>query len=198
MKKLLILFCLLTNLAGHAQSPGLVIDLRMDPNKAGSVFYGIDMKICDPKKMSDRGSLFSHDTSSINFAALKPADINCGSYSGNVMSSIISGEPEERPFNVFRFSNQVFAWEKILVFRIVDSTSRKRQPPMYIVIPIKYKSFVTTVNIKGIIFQPGKVIHLGDLKGRYDGEKLFYKCSLKKVKGADIRNYTLKAELEAG
>jgi hypothetical protein len=198
MKKLIILFFLLTGLAGYPQSPGLMIDLRMDPDKVRAVPYSISLKICEPKKMSGRGSLFSHDTSSINFAALKPADINCGGYSDDATPVLISGEPEERPFNEFKFSNQVFAWEKILVFRIADTTSRIRHPSMYIVIPIKYKSFVTAINIKGIIFNPGKVIFLGDLKGRYDGEKLFFKRSLRKVAGIDIKNFTLRTILEAG
>jgi hypothetical protein len=195
MKKLVTFVILLFDLAAAAQSPGLTINLRMDPDKARAIHYKISMKICEPRKMTNRGGLFAHDTSAIDFTSLKAGDINCDDYFDNGMPTLISGEEEDRPFNQFKFSNQVFAWEKIFVFRISDTTSKTRQTDMYIVIPMKYKSFRTTIDIKGIVFQPGKVIFLTSLKGKYSDEKLSFKRSLKKIKGVDIKGFVLKGIL---
>jgi hypothetical protein len=46
-----------------------------------------------------------------------------GGYFDNGMPTLISGEEEEL-FNRFKFSNQVFAWEKIFLFRISNQSSR--------------------------------------------------------------------------
>lgn len=195
MKKLFTFIILLFDLAAAAQSPGLTINLWMDFDKARSTHYRISMKICEPGKMTDRGDFFAHDTSTINFTALKPGDINCANYFDDGMPTLISGEEPEKPYNWFKFSNQVFAWEKIFVLRISDTTSKARYADMYIVIPMKYKSFRTSIDIKDIIFQPGKVIFLADLKGRYDDEKLSFRRSLKKIIGVDKKNFSLKGIL---
>lgn len=195
MKKLVTFFILLFDLAAAAQSPGLTINLWMDFDKARSTHYRISMKICEPGKVTNRGDFFAHDTSAIDFTSLKPADINCDDYFDDGMPTLISGGEPEKPFNWFKFSNQVFAWEKIFVFRISDTTSKPRKPDMYIVIPMKYKSFRTTIDIKDIVFQPDKVIFLADLKGRYDDEKLSFRRSLKKIIGVDKKNFPLKGIL---
>ncbi len=109
---------------GSAQSPYLSLIVKMDPIKSSDVRYKIEMKICEPKKMNERGSWFSHDTSSIDFASLKSDDINGGGYLDKGTTTLISGKDEGPTFNQFEFSGQVFAWEKIFVFRISNRSSR--------------------------------------------------------------------------
>ena len=106
MKKLLTFFILLFNLAAAAQSPGLTINLWMDFDSARATHYKISMKFCEPRKMTDRQDLFAHDTSSIDFIALKPADINCADYVDDGMPILISGDEPVKAFNWFKFSNQ--------------------------------------------------------------------------------------------
>lgn len=196
MKFLITGFIILFNLAALAQSPGLTINVWMDSVKAGSTRYKIEMKICNPKKMTERGSWFTHDTSKINFASLMPADINCGEYFDNGMPELISGEEEDLPFNRFKFSNQVFALEKIFVFRISNQSSRGRWPEMYIVMPLRYKSFVTHIDISHIKFQPGKVIFLTKLNAAYEKSVLVIRQSLENAKGVELKNFALKELLE--
>ena len=69
--------------SAKSQSPRLSIILALDPTKAKGARYKIEMKICEPQKMSKRGNLFSPDTSKIDFASLKSTEINCGKYSDN-------------------------------------------------------------------------------------------------------------------
>ncbi len=191
MKKLLTFFILLFHLAAAAQSPGLTINLWMDFDKAGANHYWISMKFCEPRKMTDRQDWFAHDTSSIDFTGLKPADINCADYVDDGMPTLISVDEPVKPFNWFKFSNHVFAWEKIIVFRISDTTSKARHPDMFIVIPMRYKSFRTTIELKDVVFQPGKLIFLNDLKGKYGDERLSFKHSLKKLTGVDVKSFSL-------
>ncbi len=195
MKKLFTFFILLFDLTAAAQSPGLTINLWMDPDKARSIHYRISMKICEPRKKTNRGDWFAHDTSAIDFTSLKASGINCEDYFDDGMSTLISAGETEKPYNWFKFSNQVFAWEKILVFRISDTSSKYKFADMYIVIPMKYKSFRTTIDIKDVWFQPGKLIFLSDIKGRYSDEKLSFKRSLKKTRGTDARSFSFRGIL---
>ncbi len=200
MKGLLPAALILLNFCASTQSPGLTINVIMDSIKAGGTRYKIEMNICNPKRMTERGSWFSHDTSTIDFASLKANDIECGGYFDKGTPTLISGEEEEL-FNRFKFSNQVFAWEKIFFFRISNQSSRGWWLPMYIVIPIKYKSFTTHIDITAIEFQSGKVIFLKDLKGVYgetNGAKhLSLKQSLKNEKGVEVKSFPLKDLLES-
>ena len=149
MRPLLSSFILLCNIA-WTQSPGLTILIKMDSAKTVSTKYKIEMKICESKKMTERGDWFSHDTSKIDFANLKPGDINCGEYFDKGAPTPISGKEEKSPFNKFEFIGQVFVWEKIFVFKISDWSSRGWHPEMYIVIPMKYKSFRTHIDLTDI------------------------------------------------
>jgi len=182
-----------------AQSPELTIDLSMDPIEAGSIRYKIEMKLCEPIHKTEKGGWFSHDTSKIDFASLKSADIDCGEYFDNGMPTLLSGE-EEPLINKFKFSNQVFAWEKIFVFRISNRSSRGWWPPMYIVMPMKYKSFVTHITLTDIVFQSGKVIFLTNYNAFYnDSENMKFldiDQSLKNYKTVDVKIFPLQELLE--
>jgi hypothetical protein len=167
----------------------------MDSVKADGIRYKIEMKICKPKKMTERGSWFSHDTTTIDFTSLKSNDIECGGYFDKGMPTLISGEEEEL-VNRFKFSNQVFAWEEIYVFRISNMPSRGWLPEMYIVVPIKYKSFSTHIDINDIEFHSGKAVFLTDVNAFYDEKKLNIQQSLQDVKGVEVKSFPLKELLE--
>jgi len=111
----------------------------------------------------------------------------------------VRGE-EEKFFNRFKFSNQVFAWEKIFVFRISNRSSRGWWPPMYIVMPMKYKSFVTHITLTDIVFQSGKVIFLTNYNAFYnDSENMKFldiDQSLKNYKTVDVKIFPLQELLE--
>jgi len=196
MKGFLLSLTFLFHLMGSSQSPGLTIDVIMDTLKTQGHHYKIEMKICEPKKMTEKGSWFSHDTSTIDFASLKPADIICGEYFDKGMPELISGIEEEIPFNRFKFSNQVFAWEKIFVFKISDWSSRGRNPEMYIVIPMKYKSFRTHIDITDIEFLPGKVMFLTQPNALYDESKLTIRPSVKDMQTVEVKNFQWREILE--
>ncbi len=195
MKVLVLSLLVLLYLTATAQSPGLTINVIMDSMKADGIHYKIEMNICKPKKMTARGSWFSHDTSKIDFASLKASDIECGGYFENGMPTLISGQEEEL-FNRFEFSNQVFAWEEIYFFRITNRSSRGWWPPMYIVIPIKYKSFRTHIDITDIEFQSDKVVVLTDVNAFYDDKELNIQKSLKNVKGVEVDGFPLEEILK--
>src|SRR5437868_12291198 len=123
MKSLLSGILVLLHFTASSQSPILTINVIMDSVKADGIRYKIQMNICRPKKMTERGSWFSHDTSTIDFTSLKSNDIECGGYFDKGMPTLISGDEEEL-INQFKFSGQVFVWEEIYVFRISDHGSR--------------------------------------------------------------------------
>jgi hypothetical protein len=191
MKSLLPGILVLFHLTTTAQSPGLTINVIMDSVKADGVRYKIEMNICKPKKMTEQGNWFSRDTSAIDFATLKANDIECGGYFDKRTPTLIPGKEEEL-FNRFEFSNQVFAWEEIYVFRITNRSSRGWWPPMYIVIPMKYKSFRTHIDITDIEFQSGKVIFLTDANAWYDEKELTIMQSLRNEKGVEVKGFPLE------
>jgi hypothetical protein len=196
MKILIVGFTILLHLTATAQSPGLTINVIMDSVKAEFTRYKIEMKICKPKKMTERGSWFSHDTSTIDFAALKANEIDCGAWFDKGMGEPLTYNKEEVPFNKFQFSNQVFAWENIYVFRISDWSSRGWNPEMYIVIPVKYKSFRTHIDITDVEYLSGKCVFLTNTNALYDESKLNIRQSLKNEKGVEVKNFPLAKLLE--
>jgi hypothetical protein len=187
---------LIYHLSVNAQSPGLTINVIMDSLKTGYTRYKIEMKICEPLKKTERGSWFSHDTSAIDFISLKPEAVNCGGYFDKGMPELISGQEEEIRFNEFKFSNQVFAWEKIFVFKISNRSSRGWWPEMYIVMPVKYKSFKTHIDLTGIEFLSGKVIFLTEVNALYHESLLVVRQSLENEKAIDVNDFLLKWLLE--
>ena len=67
---------------------------------------------------------------------------------------------------------------------------------MYVVLPIKYKSFRTSVDLTGIEFQSGKVLFLTDVNAAYTENSLVIRQSLKDKKAVEIKNFSLKEILE--
>ncbi|MEI9807912.1 MAG: hypothetical protein WDO16_08615 [Bacteroidota bacterium] len=192
MKGIVLSIFILSCLTIYSQSPSLGIHVRMDSAKTGSVRYKIEMKMCEPKTKTEKGSWFSHDTSAIDFISLKADDITCGDYFSKGMPELISGTEEKMPANSFTFSNQVFAWEKIFVFKISNQSSRAWWPEMYIVMPVKYKSFLTYIDLSGIEFQSGKVIFLNEYTALQNESALYVRQSLKNAATSDVKDFPLK------
>jgi hypothetical protein len=154
MKKLLFALAFFYCHGAFAQSPGLIVNLTMDSLKTGAIHFNIEMKICEPVKESAINGYFTNDRSTIDFKKLTEKDITCGRYIDNYETAY--------PFYHFRYGNQVFAWEKIIVWKISNISSRDLQKPMYLVLPVKIRSFVTSIKIRDIEFQSGKVVWLDD------------------------------------
>jgi len=155
------------------------------------------MKFCEPKKLSEQGSLFTHDTSHIDFAKLKDNEINCGEYVSSNQGLIqLSGERNDKPFNNYEYSGQYFAWERIFIFKIANYSSRGWWPEMYIVLPVKYKSFQTLIELSDIEFQSGKVVFLRNVNAYYDKSKLVIRQSLKNADTVEVRGFPLRSLLE--
>src|SRR6478735_8829653 len=123
MKYLLLTTTFLIHLTATAQSPYLSILVKMDSLKAESTRYKIEMKICNPIKKTERGNWFARDTSTIDFVSLRSNDIKCGDYFDKGMNEPLNYKKEETLFNKFEFSQQVFAWEEIFVFKISNWSS---------------------------------------------------------------------------
>ena len=187
-----LVIILLFQLPATAQSPYLSVKLFMDSILSGSTRYKIEMKICEPVKKTGRGSWFSHDTSAIDFVKLPSAATSCGEYFWKGEPDRISGGDNDPVLNRFTFSNQVFAWEKILVFKISNVSSRGWWPEMYIVMPMHYKAFVTYIRLNDIEFQSGQVFFLDHPEAAYEGSSLMIKPSLKNRKGVEMREFLQK------
>jgi len=177
-----------------AQSPFLSVKLMMD---TGSSFrYKIKMKFCSLKNPSERSDLFSHETSKINFDRLTPDDVDCGDYFTSDEGIVyLLGQPGVKEFNGFEYSGQSFPFEKILVFEVLDYSHGNRIRPMYIVLPVKNKSFATFIELTGINFEENKVLYLDSIKSEQDGIKLFLKQSLADKKGILTEDFSLKGIL---
>lgn len=194
MKSLLLAVLLLLHFSSNSQSPYLSVRVKMDSAARDFTDYRISMKICEPLKMTKRGDIFKPDTSSIDFVKLKPADISCGHYSYIEGPDDYAGSKAR--FNEYEFGNQVFAWEKMLVFRIADYSSRGWHPEMYIIVPVKYKAFVTLIDITGIAYEEGTMVFADNYDAKYDGMKLRISLSLKDKKGTDAKRSGLLGLLE--
>lgn len=190
-----LLLVLFTCTYAAAQSPYLSVKFTMDTAAKSNARYVIAMKFCSLKKPSPRKDWFSFEKSKVNFESLTPAGVQCGGYIENGGGyEYLAGDPDLNPFNEYEFGNQHFAFEDILVFKIVDSSAAKETPPMYVVFPVKYKSFVTNVSLTQVPFQPGKVVYLKDA-GVERASGLRLNASLKKMKGIAIKDYKLQAIL---
>lgn len=187
MKKLSLILTICFYNVAFAQSPGLIVNLTMDSLKTGAVHFKIEMKICKPVNTSAINGYFTNDKSTIDFKKLTEKDITCGKYIDNYETAY--------PFYHFRYGNQVFAWEKIIVMKISASTRNWREP-MYVILPVKIKSFVTFIEIKDVSFEGGKFIWL-DEEGKIEPDKNQHlSASLKNNKGIDTDSCTLKKVLD--
>lgn len=179
MKNIKLLFLLLIVAAKlNAQSPYLSVKVKMDSIKTTSTAYLLEIKFCEPKRTTERGSWFTHDTSDINFGSLKEDEVRCNSFFKNGDGiEILSGGQRFDKYNAFDYGNQVFAWEKIIVFRISDTSDTDKKNAMYLVIPVVYKSFITSVNISGIEFQAGQVVMIDKPNAEYINNRLVMTCT---------------------
>ena len=188
MKKLLLGFTFFYCHAVFAQSPYLSVNLTMDSAKAGSINYRIEMRICQPVNGTPSKDHFSNDLSTIDFKALKEKDLNIGQY--------ISIDEKTNGYYKYHFGNQVFAWEKILICRIVNWSSTNWEEPMYVILPVKMKSFVTAVNMKDIGYQSGKLIWLEDVGTIDNDHTQQIAINLNGRKGIDTDSWSLKKLLD--
>ncbi len=185
MKKLLFILIIFYGHAAFAQSPGLIIHLRIDSVKTGGLGFKIEMKFCDPVIKTKAGTYFTNDSSTIDFRKLTEKDIGCTPYKQNSNKSSYH----------YYFSNQVFAWEKIIIWKI-SAASRDWKEPMYVILPVKIKSFVTFIEIKDVEFEAGKFIWI-DEKGKIEADKhQHFIFSLKDIKGIQTANCSLKTILD--
>jgi hypothetical protein len=182
MKAAFFLLFIFIHSFGFGQSPYLSVKAEMD--SISSFHYKIEMKICELKKPGERGDWFSHDTSAINFASLKVDDIICGDY--------FETDDPQKPADNFSFGNQVFAFEKILLFKITDVSHRNWIRPMYVVVPIKNKSFVTFINLNQIKFKEDCVIYFDEVQRKPDGTRLQISKSLKNHATTKVNNFSMK------
>lgn len=196
MKNFFTGLILFSNFLSFAQSPYLSFILKMDSIKSSGIRYKIEMKICEPKKTTQIGNWFSHEVSKIKFDSLKASDIECGEWFDKGLPTLISGEEEKKPDNQFEFGNQHFAWEHIFIFRISNMSSRGWMPEMYVVMPMKYKSFYTRIKLTNLEFQSGKVLYLTKLNTSQEKSNLIINQSLKNYKTVDEKTFFLKEILE--
>lgn len=197
MKYLILFICFCIAILAKAQSPGLSVIASMNTKQEQSRQYKIEMKICSPIVMTERGGWFTHDTSAIDFGNLKLSEVTCGKFSGNGDGvEVLSGNKEFAKYNFYEYQNQVFAWENILVFRITDSTAGSQLEAMYIVLPVRYKSFSTDVYIENILFQPGRLLLLNTTEASYKGGDLIIRPLLEKVTGMTLKNSPVAAWVE--
>src|SRR5258706_11104394 len=148
INKMKLGFCvagLIAVFAAHGQSPYMSVLVKMDSLVSDYLHYKIEMKICELKKPSDLSDWFTHDTSKVDFRTLSPAELKCGDFfsSNDGLIELTGSSKNKNEIDRFEFGNQVMAFEKILVFKIVDVSHRNWIKPMYIIVPIKIKSFTT-------------------------------------------------------
>ncbi|NOT51314.1 MAG: hypothetical protein HOP10_08570 [Chitinophagaceae bacterium] len=190
MRYFLLLSCIFLHCLAKTQTPYLSVKLKMDSVKAESSRYKIEMKVCEPKKLTERNNWFSNDTSKIDFASLLPGDITCQYYIESDKTR------DSSTFNQFKHGRHLFAWEKIIVFKISNASSRGWWPEMFIVVPVRYKAFVTYVDLSDVEFQSGKLMFVSDFKLKKEGMSLFIEQSLKDQKTTDVKDSPLKDLLE--
>lgn len=187
MKKLLLILGLFYCMTAAAQSPGLTAHLRMDPVESGSIQFKIEMKICKPLKTTEVKDYLTNDSSTLDFKALTEKDMLCRRYMGNSAGA--------DSFYHYYFSNQVFAWEKFMIWKITNISSRGVVDPMYVIMPVKLKSFVTFIEVNDVPFEDGRFIWI-DQEGKIEPDrKQHISVSLKNRKGVNVDKSLLKALL---
>jgi len=193
----LLSMLLFYGLAVTAQTPYFSVIVKMDSAKTEGKRYKIEMKFCHPSHATDKGDWFKADTSNVDFANLKPGDVICNEYFDKGMPEVILGKEEEIPVNQFKFTNQVFAWEQIVIVKISDQSSRGWHPEMYIVFPVKYKSFVTYISLSDIDFLSGNVLFADNYAASKKGMSMSVDLSLKDHPGINVKDFSLREVLEA-
>jgi hypothetical protein len=197
MKYALTFLIVLGSLKSISQTPYLWVRFKMDSLKASTDNYDIKMKICHLVKPSDKGDWLITDTSRIEFISLSAKDIECRDYLGAYEGvEYVSGHKPVLKHYEFEYSNQTFAFENILVFKIMNKSSAALQLPMYIVLPIKHKSFVTGIRITDVVFDQGKVIFIESVDAKKEGMSITLKTSLAHSTGKNTSDFRLKEILD--
>ena len=183
MKSFLLVFAFFYCQDISAQSPGLIIHFDVDSLKAEGSDFKIEMKFCEPVKRTQSKNYFTNDSSAIDFKRLTENDISCENYIQN----------DNNNANHYYFSNQVFAWEKIIIWKISLASGKE---PMYVILPVKIKSFVTFIDVKDLVFQPGKFIWIDETgKTSADNGRNFL-FSLRNSKAINVDQCSLKNILD--
>jgi len=182
MSKLFILSLLYFQCSSFAQSPSLSVRLQMIFSDSAN--YKIEMKICKPVKGSLVNDYFNNETSTINFKSLNIDEISCGDY-------ILSYDNTKHE-NIYYYSNQVFAWEKVLIWRITNDDAASKRKSMYIILPVKMKSFVTNIQLSDIKFQAGKFIWINETGVIDENKHQLLKLSLKNNEAVAIGESNFK------
>jgi hypothetical protein len=191
MKSALCFVGLLIVFTGKGQSPYLSVILKMANIANGSIHYKIEMKICKLKKPSNIGDWFTHDTSTIHFNSLKASDLSCGDFFDKGLPTSISGEERSQPPDQFEYGNQNMAFEKILVFKISDVSHRNWIQPMFVVMPVKVKSFTTYIRLNDIVFHEDKVVYVDSINYSLDGNKMVMNYSLQNAAAIAVDDFFL-------
>jgi hypothetical protein len=184
---LLIIF---SAVSANSQSPYLSVKATMLRDTAHDTNYGRELQICSIENGSANIKLFSGDTSKIDFAKLSSNDFHYSAF-------ISTSDTQLQLNNNFSYGNQIYGFEKILVLRITNRSSAGLILPMFIVMPIKYESFVTFVELRDIVFKPGKIIYLEKVPNKRNKEKhLVINESLKDYPTMSLKQFPLKLRLE--
>jgi len=197
MKLGFFITALISVFAAHGQSPYLSVLLKMDSLVSDHLQYKIEMKICELKKPSEFSDWFTHDTSKVDFRSLKPDELKCGDFfsSNEGWVELTGGAKSKNENDRFEFGNQVMAFETMLMFKITDVSHRNWIKPMYIVMPIKIKSFTTYVELNNVVFLEDKVVFLDAQECKLEGSKLFIKQSLRNATGIFVKDFPLMSQL---
>ena len=168
--KLIFCYILLScPLVFNAQSPYLDVKFSMDAKTTVGMRFDIEMKFCSPLHKTNYTNWFTQDTSSISFQTLKANEIDCSDYLKSEEGlELINGKQPQPAKNTYHYGNQVFAWEKVLVFRITKISTAGIIAPMYFVLPVRYKSFRTSINLTDIPFRPGSIFFIKNANAKYE------------------------------
>ncbi|HRX92868.1 MAG TPA: hypothetical protein P5158_02075 [Chitinophagaceae bacterium] len=184
-RKTLILFFVCCNwFMVKGQSPYLAVRVEMDSTEQHTD-YSIEMRVCTPVNAIKTSDWFTPDTSTINFSEIGKDALQYDAFKST--DDFYRNKSGGKLYNRFRYGNQVFAWEKILVFRITNHSSRGLQPPMFIVLPMIYKSFISTVTLTNIIYQSGHIVFLDKPAAYYKDDRLYIKQSIPLYSGKRYR-----------
>ena len=192
MKIFLISLSLIFAAIANGQSPSLSVNLTMDKAQYKGSDFNIEMKICNLKRPTARKDLFSYEVSKVKFDALTASDVNCGEYFHDKGTEAIPGVKDQNIPGEFHFENQVFAWEDIIVFRIGYSSMTGRFAPMYVVMPVKQKSFVTQINISDLPYEGGKVVFIQNAEVVRGKSSISINASSKNNKAISRESFLLK------
>src|SRR5215213_4910262 len=156
-----------------AQSPYLSLTAKMADDETAFRKYRIELKMCSIKNKKGFSRVFSGDTSKIDFTKLERNDFSCTGFFKEDRST-------DDVLNTFSYGNQFYTYETVLILRFTDMSSRGWHAPMFIVIPVRYESFVTFIELNDIFFKSGKIIYLESLRDTRNKDKhLLIKESLK-------------------